>query len=84
MIMENLTNEQHDQVLRFLLHRMPTDTRHELMRALPLAYAALHPAAAPAVIAMVRDALSEVADNAREFNAAIAGGARMRITVPDL
>jgi hypothetical protein len=56
--MDNLTNEQRDQVMRFLLHRMPMDTRHELMRALPLAYVALYSGTEAAVVAEVRDALS--------------------------
>jgi len=56
--MDNLTNEQRDMVLRFLLYRMPLDTRHALMRSLPLAYVALHPETEAVVIAMVRDALA--------------------------
>jgi hypothetical protein len=35
--MKKLTNEQRDTVLRFLLHRMSLETRHALMRSLPLA-----------------------------------------------
>lgn len=56
--MDNLTTEQREQVLRFLLHRMPMDTRHALMRALPLAYVALYPDTETVVVAMVRDALT--------------------------
>lgn len=56
--MEKLTCEQRDMVLRFLLHRMPLDTRHGLMRSLPLAYVALYPETEAVVIAMVRDALA--------------------------
>jgi hypothetical protein len=57
--MDNLTDEQRDMVLRFLLHRMPMDTRHKLMRALPVAYVTLYPGTEEAVIAMVRDALAQ-------------------------
>lgn len=56
--MENLTDEQRDQVLRFLLHRMPMDTRHDLMLALPMPYVALYPTAADAVLVKVRSALA--------------------------
>jgi len=56
--MDNLTDEQREMVLRFLLHRMSMDTRHALMRSLPLAYVALHPETEAVVIAMVRDTLS--------------------------
>ena len=55
--MENLTDEQRDMALRFLLHRMSLDTRHALMRSLPVAYVALYPDTEPVVVAMVRDAL---------------------------
>jgi len=56
--MKKLTNEQRDTVLRFLLHRMSLETRHALMRSLPLAYVALYPETEAVVIAMVRDALA--------------------------
>lgn len=55
--LENLTSEQRDTALRFLLHRMSMDTRHEMMRELPRAYVGLYPGTEDAVVAMVRDAL---------------------------
>jgi hypothetical protein len=63
--MENLTTEQRDQVLRFLLHRMPMNTRHELMLALPMAYAALYPRTANAVLVRVRTALAAMIDEGK-------------------
>ena len=63
--MENLKDEQRDQVLRFLLHRMPMTTRHELMLALPMAYAALYPSAANAVLVRVRTALAAMIDEGK-------------------
>lgn len=56
--MENLTVEQRDMVLHFLLYRMSLETRHALMRSLPLAYVALYPETKAVVITMVRDALN--------------------------
>jgi hypothetical protein len=55
--MDNLTDEQRDMVLRFLLHRMPMDTRHELMRTLPVAYLTLYPGTRHAVLEKVTRAL---------------------------
>lgn len=46
---DNLTDEQKDQVLGFLLYRMDLDTRGELMAHLPMAYVALYPSANHAV-----------------------------------
>jgi hypothetical protein len=56
--MDKLTSEQRDMVLRFLLHRMPMTTRHDMMRELPCAYVALHPDTEAVVVATVRDALA--------------------------
>lgn len=58
--MKELTDEQRDQVIRFLLHRMGGDTRHDLMQSLPLAYVRLFPGTATTVINKVRDAIAEI------------------------
>lgn len=63
--MENLDTEQRDQVLRFLLHRMPMTTRHDLMLALPMAYTALYPRTADAVLVRVRTALARMIDEGK-------------------
>jgi hypothetical protein len=55
-MVENLTHEQTEQVLRFLLQRMGMDTRGELMAALPLAYIALHPHTVRTVVDKVQAA----------------------------
>ena len=55
----NLTHEQYEQVIRFLLHRMGQETRHDLMRSLPMAYIALYPGTARAVSVAVRAGLGE-------------------------
>ncbi len=39
---DNLTSEQRDRVLRFLLHRMQLDTRIALMAEMPVVYARIH------------------------------------------
>jgi hypothetical protein len=57
--MDNLTDEQRDMVLRFLLHRMPMDTRHELMRTLPVAYLTMYPGNRHSVLEKVREALRD-------------------------
>jgi hypothetical protein len=54
----NLTDEQMQQVIRFLLQRMGLDTRHELMIHLPMAYLALYPSTGPAVLAKIRTAIN--------------------------
>mgnify|MGYP001597785414 CR=1 FL=1 len=56
----NLTDEQLHQVIRFLLQRMGQDTRHDLMRHLPMAYIALYPNTARAVRLAVSAGLGEV------------------------
>lgn len=55
-----LTDEQLQQVIRFLLHRMGQDTRHDLMRNLPMAYVALYPGTARAVTVAVRAGLGDI------------------------
>lgn len=56
---ENLSTEQTGSVMRFLLHRMSMDTRHELMAHLPVAYAALFPGVdTDALIARVGQAIA--------------------------
>lgn len=62
-MLENLTSEQRDTVLRFLLHRMPMDTRHELMRSLPMAYVKLYPTAGAEVVSMVRSHVEALTAN---------------------
>jgi phage FluMu gp28-like protein len=57
--MDNLTYEQRDMVLRFLLRRMPMNTRHELMRTLPVAYLTLYPGTRHAVLEKVTQALRD-------------------------
>ena len=56
----NLTDEQMQQVIRFLLHRMPQDTRHDLMRSLPMAYIALYPGTARAIRLAVSAGLGDI------------------------
>lgn len=55
--MKNVTDEQRDMALNFLLHRMSQDTRHDLMRSLPMAYVALFPGTASAVVQAVHAGL---------------------------
>lgn len=61
---DNLTDEQRDVVLRFLLHRMTMETRLELMRTLPVHYATLHPGTEAAVLAKVADKLAVAKEKA--------------------
>lgn len=58
-MIENLTDEQRNMVLRFLLYRMPMDMRREMMRALPLAYVKMYPDTAEAVRTAVTEALTD-------------------------
>lgn len=57
---DNLTTEQRDLVLRFLLYRMKMDTRGEMMVHLPIAYATLYPAACPSVIEKVSEKVKQI------------------------
>ena len=57
---DQLTAEQGEQVIRFLLHRMTQDTRHALMRSLPMAYAAMYSGTDRAVILAVRAGLGDI------------------------
>lgn len=50
MDIKNLSREQVETVLRFLLHRMGPETRQAFMAELPVAYARLYPTVAPATI----------------------------------
>jgi len=60
MDLHNLTDEERDMVLRFLLHRMSIDTRHALMRTLPLAYVSLYPGNGDTVMREVRAAVERL------------------------
>ena len=55
-MIENLTDEQRDAMLRFLLHRMGPETRGALMAQQPVAYIALYPNTREAVLQRVATA----------------------------
>lgn len=58
--MDNLTREQAETALRYLLHRMPMDTRRAMMADLPTVYAALFPSVEnKTIVAAVRVRLAE-------------------------
>lgn len=59
---KNLTREQTDNVLHFLLTRMGVETRCALMAEMPVAYAGLYPSvSADVILEKVRQAV-QVAD----------------------
>lgn len=56
---DNLTTEQRDEVLRFVLARMGPETRRELMAALPVPYVRMYPTTADVVFGAVREAIEK-------------------------
>lgn len=56
---ENLTGEQRDAMLRFLLHHMDLDLRGILMAEQPVAYVKLYPDARDAVLRRVATATEQ-------------------------
>lgn len=61
-MIENLTPEQRDTMLRFLLHRVDTTTRVALMTELPIAYVTLHPESAKSVKSFVLQAIHDAGE----------------------
>lgn len=57
---DNLTTEQTESALRFLLYRMGMDTRREMMAEMPVIYATLFPQAAMIAVGAVCERVNAI------------------------